>query len=197
VGVSLGGMIAQTMAIKHPHRIHSLISIMSSPWSGIGAPTEAVQAALPARHRHPSWGGGVALSQRGADTALGAVRRGNEEGRAARAADRTRPWERGDLRRCRTSRGASTRRPTTGGIRNGGSDVPGTSATTTCSASTSAATRWATRTRRDWTDYLAARTEQHHRDESDTTGIRALRQVPPAYPPCTPRPSWVKLIIVS
>jgi pimeloyl-ACP methyl ester carboxylesterase len=46
VGVSMGGMIAQTMAITHPDRIRSLTSIMSSPWFGIGAPTDTVLAAL-------------------------------------------------------------------------------------------------------------------------------------------------------
>ncbi len=30
VGASMGGMIAQTMAIEHPHRVQSLVSIMSS-----------------------------------------------------------------------------------------------------------------------------------------------------------------------
>ncbi len=46
VGVSLGGMIAQTMAIRHPDRVRSLTSIMSTPWIGLGSPTEAVQAAF-------------------------------------------------------------------------------------------------------------------------------------------------------
>ena len=31
VGASMGGMIAQTMAITHPHRVASLCSIMSNP----------------------------------------------------------------------------------------------------------------------------------------------------------------------
>jgi pimeloyl-ACP methyl ester carboxylesterase len=47
VGASLGGMIAQTVAIRHPDRVCSLTSIMSTPWFGIGSPTEAVRAALP------------------------------------------------------------------------------------------------------------------------------------------------------
>jgi pimeloyl-ACP methyl ester carboxylesterase len=34
VGVSLSGMIAQTMAIRHPGRVRSLASIMSTPWAG-------------------------------------------------------------------------------------------------------------------------------------------------------------------
>ncbi|HKR50342.1 MAG TPA: alpha/beta hydrolase [Pseudonocardiaceae bacterium] len=48
VGASMGGMIAQTMAIRHPDRVRSLTSIMSTPCLGIGASTPAVQAAFSA-----------------------------------------------------------------------------------------------------------------------------------------------------
>jgi pimeloyl-ACP methyl ester carboxylesterase len=55
VGVSLGGMIAQTIAIEHPSRVASLISIMSTtgdPDVGMPAP-EAISALLdpPPRNR--------------------------------------------------------------------------------------------------------------------------------------------------
>lgn len=46
VGFSLGGMIAQTMAITHPGRVRSLTSVMSTPWIGLISPTAAVQQAL-------------------------------------------------------------------------------------------------------------------------------------------------------
>lgn len=44
VGASIGGMIAQTMAITHPERVRSLTSIMSTPC--IGSPSPAAQATL-------------------------------------------------------------------------------------------------------------------------------------------------------
>ncbi|MEU8358784.1 alpha/beta hydrolase [Nonomuraea sp. NPDC048882] len=47
VGASLGGMIAQTVAIEHPARIRSLTSIMSSTGApGVGGPTPEALAAL-------------------------------------------------------------------------------------------------------------------------------------------------------
>jgi pimeloyl-ACP methyl ester carboxylesterase len=54
-GMSMGGMIVQTMAIEHPGRVASLISVMSSPGDPrAGAPTREARAALlapPARDR--------------------------------------------------------------------------------------------------------------------------------------------------
>jgi pimeloyl-ACP methyl ester carboxylesterase len=54
-GASLGGMVAQTLAIEHPRRVRSLTSIMSTTGDRrVGAPTEAGAAALmapPARDR--------------------------------------------------------------------------------------------------------------------------------------------------
>ncbi|MDQ1375019.1 MAG: hypothetical protein QOJ09_2357 [Actinomycetota bacterium] len=48
VGASMGGMIAQTIAIRHPDRVLSLCSIMSTTGAGdVGAPTpEAMQELL-------------------------------------------------------------------------------------------------------------------------------------------------------
>ena len=46
VGASMGGMIAQTLAIRNPERVASLTSIMSTPGPRIGPPTQAATAAL-------------------------------------------------------------------------------------------------------------------------------------------------------
>jgi pimeloyl-ACP methyl ester carboxylesterase len=46
VGASMGGMIAQTVAIRHPERVASLTSIMSTPGPRIGPPTQAATATL-------------------------------------------------------------------------------------------------------------------------------------------------------
>jgi pimeloyl-ACP methyl ester carboxylesterase len=48
VGASMGGMIVQTMAIEHPHRVRTLTSVMSQPGDpDVGQPTaEAAEAIL-------------------------------------------------------------------------------------------------------------------------------------------------------
>lgn len=47
VGVSMGGMIAQTVAIEHPHRVRTLTSIMSTTGEReVGQPTPEAMAAL-------------------------------------------------------------------------------------------------------------------------------------------------------
>jgi pimeloyl-ACP methyl ester carboxylesterase len=47
VGMSMGGMIAQLMAIEHPHRLRSMASIMSTTGDpSVGQPSEAALGAL-------------------------------------------------------------------------------------------------------------------------------------------------------
>lgn len=47
MGASMGGMIVQTMAIEHPHRVASMVSVMSMPGEPeVGQPTPEAAAAL-------------------------------------------------------------------------------------------------------------------------------------------------------
>lgn len=46
VGASMGGMVAQTVAIRHPARVASLTSIMSTPSPAVGRATREAMAAL-------------------------------------------------------------------------------------------------------------------------------------------------------
>ena len=46
VGASMGGMIVQEVAMRHPQRLHTLTSIMSTPSPTIGAPTAEAGAIL-------------------------------------------------------------------------------------------------------------------------------------------------------
>lgn len=46
VGASMGGMVAQTVAIRHPARVASLTSIMSTPSPAVGRATQEAMAAL-------------------------------------------------------------------------------------------------------------------------------------------------------
>ena len=67
VGASMGGMIAQTLAIRHPQRVRTLTSIMSTTGEpGAATPTEAATAALlspPARTREEAMERSVAVGR--------------------------------------------------------------------------------------------------------------------------------------
>jgi pimeloyl-ACP methyl ester carboxylesterase len=53
IGASMGGMIAQTVAIEHGHRVKSLTSIMSVPGDlAYGTPADEALAALLAPPHH-------------------------------------------------------------------------------------------------------------------------------------------------
>jgi pimeloyl-ACP methyl ester carboxylesterase len=67
VGASMGGMVAQTLAIRHPERVRSITSIMSTTGElGVAQPTEAATEALlspPARSRDEAMERAVAVNR--------------------------------------------------------------------------------------------------------------------------------------
>jgi pimeloyl-ACP methyl ester carboxylesterase len=92
VGASLGGMVAQTVAIRHPRRVRSLTSIMSTTGEpGVAQPTEAAAAMLlspPARSREEAMERAVAAS-----LVIGSPGFARDEAELRRRAARA--WDRG------------------------------------------------------------------------------------------------------
>ena len=92
VGASLGGMIAQTLAIRHPDRVLSLTSIMSRPGDpASGQPhPEALEAAVQPASQRPRGDRGVGGEELGRDRLAGVrVRhRGDPQARAHESYDR-------------------------------------------------------------------------------------------------------------
>jgi pimeloyl-ACP methyl ester carboxylesterase len=90
VGVSMGGMVAQETAIRHPERVRSLVSIMASTGTpGVGGATAAAEATL---YRAPPPGRKGAVAARLAALQVvatpGTVDEEAERGRAAWEYDR-------------------------------------------------------------------------------------------------------------
>ncbi|GLX07618.1 alpha/beta hydrolase [Microbispora sp. NBRC 16548] len=66
VGASMGGMIAQALAIRHPARVRTLTSIMSTPGPRVGRATEAAMTVLmapPAQDRDEAIARAVATAR--------------------------------------------------------------------------------------------------------------------------------------
>jgi pimeloyl-ACP methyl ester carboxylesterase len=92
VGISLGGMIAQTLAIRHPAQVRSLTSIMSTTGNDqVGRPTAAAMALLvppSVTTREETIEGAVAFSRAVGSPAY-PIDEAEVRARAARAFDRS------------------------------------------------------------------------------------------------------------